>query len=164
MYVGGVLIPISWSRLCVQATSALDAESEHLVQGAIDNLMKGRTVIVIAHRLSTVQHADRIIVISKGVVEESGKHDELLDKYGVVMSWRAPARQRMSDVGFLFCRIGRYSERGRCSLHYIVVLRGLFTMRLLPFRSREKLHRKGTYFQLVERQLSSLRPDTAMHE
>jgi ABC-type protease/lipase transport system fused ATPase/permease subunit len=63
---------------CPQATSALDAESEHVVQEAIDRLMTGRSVVVIAHRLSTVQHADRILVISQGAVKEEGTHDELI--------------------------------------------------------------------------------------
>lgn len=61
-----------------EATSALDAESEAVVQDAIDKLMVGRTVVVIAHRLSTVQHANRILVIQHGTITESGTHEELL--------------------------------------------------------------------------------------
>ena len=61
-----------------EATSALDTESEILVQEAIEHLMAGRTSIVIAHRLSTVQHADRIFVLEAGRIVEVGKHDELL--------------------------------------------------------------------------------------
>ncbi|KAF5957715.1 hypothetical protein HYC85_004940 [Camellia sinensis] len=66
-----------------EATSALDAESEYLVQDAMDSLMKGRTVLVIAHRLSTVKSADIVAVVSDGQVVESGTHDELLNKDGV---------------------------------------------------------------------------------
>jgi ATP-binding cassette subfamily B protein len=61
-----------------EATSSLDAESEALVQDALDRLMKGRTTFVIAHRLATVVHADRIIVLKSGRIAESGTHDELM--------------------------------------------------------------------------------------
>ncbi|KAI9088368.1 hypothetical protein K1719_029817 [Acacia pycnantha] len=66
-----------------EATSALDAESEYLVQDALDKLMKGRTVLVIAHRLSTVKSADRVVVVSDGEIVESGTHEELLNNSGV---------------------------------------------------------------------------------
>jgi len=65
-----------------EATSSLDAESEALVQQALDNLMQGRTTIVIAHRLSTVRRADRIIVLADGRVQESGSHEDLLLRRG----------------------------------------------------------------------------------
>lgn len=61
-----------------EATSALDTESERLVQDALEKLMQNRTSIVIAHRLSTVQHADKIVVIEKGQIVEQGTHSELI--------------------------------------------------------------------------------------
>lgn len=61
-----------------EATSALDNKSEAIVQKAIDNLMADRTVLVIAHRLSTVQNADMIVVINHGRIVEQGSHEELL--------------------------------------------------------------------------------------
>ncbi|XP_057462989.1 ABC transporter B family member 27 isoform X2 [Actinidia eriantha] len=66
-----------------EATSALDAESEYLVQDAMDSLMRGRTVLVIAHRLSTVKSADMVAVVSDGQIAESGTHDELLGRDGI---------------------------------------------------------------------------------
>jgi subfamily B ATP-binding cassette protein MsbA len=66
-----------------EATSSLDTESELLVQQAIERLMKGRTSIVIAHRLSTVQSADKIIVLSDGEIVEEGTHELLLSKLGL---------------------------------------------------------------------------------
>ncbi|MFW5823393.1 MAG: ABC transporter transmembrane domain-containing protein [Marinobacter sp.] len=61
-----------------EATSALDAESEHLVQQAMPGLMSGRTTLVIAHRLATVRHADRILVLDRGQLLDHGTHDQLL--------------------------------------------------------------------------------------
>lgn len=63
-----------------EATSSLDNESEAIVQEALNNLMKARTVIVIAHRLSTIRHADEILVMDRGVIVESGNHDQLVAK------------------------------------------------------------------------------------
>jgi len=69
-----------------EATSALDAEGERLVQAAIERVMEGRTAVVIAHRLSTVRRADRIIVMDRGSIAESGSHEELMAAQGVYQS------------------------------------------------------------------------------
>ncbi len=66
-----------------EATSALDTESERIVQLALANLMKNRTTLVVAHRLSTIQNADRIIVLDNGSIAEMGSHEELLRQGGV---------------------------------------------------------------------------------
>jgi subfamily B ATP-binding cassette protein MsbA len=66
-----------------EATSALDSESEQLIQRALDRLLRDRTVFVIAHRLSTVRGADRILVLDDGAVVGSGSHDELLESGGI---------------------------------------------------------------------------------
>lgn len=66
-----------------EATSSLDSESEKLVQKALANLVKERTTLIIAHRLSTVQHADRIVVMNRGRIEEIGTHAELLRQGGL---------------------------------------------------------------------------------
>lgn len=65
-----------------EATSALDSESESLVQAALQNLISGRTVFVIAHRLSTVRRADRIVVLDNGTISDVGGHEELMQKLG----------------------------------------------------------------------------------
>ena len=69
-----------------EATSALDSESERAVQEALETLMRGRTTLVIAHRLSTVEHADRIVVLAQGRIAEIGSHAELLAAGGVYAS------------------------------------------------------------------------------
>ncbi|KAI0208235.1 ABC transporter B family member 25 [Lamellibrachia satsuma] len=80
-----------------EATSALDAESEHLVQQAIERAMENRTVIVIAHRLSTVRNASKVLVIDKGQIVEAGTHDQLLTMDGVYK--RLVLRQLMAGSG-----------------------------------------------------------------
>ena len=65
-----------------EATSALDTESERLVQDALEKLMKTRTTIAVAHRLSTIKHADEICVLHEGKIVERGSHEELINKNG----------------------------------------------------------------------------------
>jgi ATP-binding cassette subfamily B protein len=65
-----------------EATSSVDTETERLIQGAIETVLEGRISFVIAHRLSTVRSADRILVIEKGCIEEAGSHEELLRRRG----------------------------------------------------------------------------------
>ena len=85
-----------------EATSALDTESEHLVQKALNELMGHRTTLVIAHRLSTVRKADRILVVDKGRIVEQGKHSVLLNKHGLYaklykMQFRNPGKNEMEN-------------------------------------------------------------------
>jgi ATP-binding cassette subfamily B protein len=65
-----------------EATSHLDAESERIIQTNLNTILKNRTTLVIAHRLSTVRKADLILVLDKGVLIESGSHEELMAKQG----------------------------------------------------------------------------------
>jgi subfamily B ATP-binding cassette protein MsbA len=76
-----------------EATSALDSESEALVQSALQNLISGRTVVVIAHRLSTVRRADRIVVLQNGAIADIGSHEELMQRMGTY--------RRLYDLQFI---------------------------------------------------------------
>jgi subfamily B ATP-binding cassette protein MsbA len=76
-----------------EATSELDTESELLVQRALANLMAGRTVVVIAHRLSTVRRAERIVVIDRGAICEVGTHEDLINRGGIY--------QRLHELQFV---------------------------------------------------------------
>jgi subfamily B ATP-binding cassette protein MsbA len=77
-----------------EATSALDTESERHIQKALGELMANRTTLVIAHRLSTVENADRIVVLDDGAIVESGTHQQLLDQGG---HYRALYQMQFAD-------------------------------------------------------------------
>jgi ATP-binding cassette subfamily B protein len=76
-----------------EATSALDSETESIIQENIENLTKGRTTLIVAHRLATIKHATQIVVINKGKIIESGGYQELLNKN--------QAFKRLYDAQFL---------------------------------------------------------------
>lgn len=80
-----------------EATSALDSESEHLIQKALREGSQGKSVIAVAHRLSTIQHADCIYVLQRGEVVEAGRHGELLALKGVYWSM-VQAQQGMGEI------------------------------------------------------------------
>jgi ATP-binding cassette, subfamily B, bacterial MsbA len=87
-----------------EATSALDTQSEMEVQKALENLMKGRTTIIIAHRLSTVMNADRIIVLDGGTIVQQGRHDDLIMSDGPYKSlydiqFREPPEKKIVKIG-----------------------------------------------------------------
>ncbi len=83
-----------------EATASLDTETEHLIQEALERLIKGRTTFAIAHRLSTLRHATKLLCIDKGKVAEMGSHDELLEKKGVYYRLVMAQRQttKMADA------------------------------------------------------------------
>lgn len=82
-----------------EATASLDTETEHLIQEALERLIKGRTTFAIAHRLSTLRHATKLICIDKGKVAEMGPHDELMEKQGVYYRLVMAQRQTTKMAG-----------------------------------------------------------------
>ena len=76
-----------------EATASIDPENEHLIQQAISELTRGKTIITIAHRLATIRNADQILVVEDGRIEESGTHDELVKQNGVYCRFTAIREQ-----------------------------------------------------------------------
>jgi len=82
-----------------EATASVDSETEKEIQKALDNLVQGRTTIAIAHRLSTLQRADRLVVLDKGQVVEEGTHDVLMARHGAYYNlYKAQARNMDVDL------------------------------------------------------------------
>jgi ATP-binding cassette subfamily B protein len=85
-----------------EATASVDSETEKEIQKALDNLVRGRTTIAIAHRLSTLQRADRLVVLDRGQVIEEGMHDELMEREGAYFRlYQAQARAQAEGAGLL---------------------------------------------------------------
>ena len=106
-----------------EATSALDASSEQIVQQALDNVMVGRTTIVVAHRLSTIRKADAIAVVSNGAIVEMGNHDTLLAKNGAYSSLvRLQGMAQAKDQETVLSRGNSRRDSGRygkfASIHF----------------------------------------------
>ena len=97
MSIAGALLINPRILVLDEATSAVDTETEKEIQRALDNLVRGRTTIAIAHRLSTLRKADRLVVMDKGEVVEEGSHDELIAAQGAY--WRLyEAQQRQAEA------------------------------------------------------------------
>ena len=99
-----------------EATASLDSESERLVQDAMAHLCEGRTTIAIAHRLHTIMHADRILVVESGAIVESGRHDELLRKGGRYAAfYRLQIKEEQQSPAADFDRLGVTRILCRCA-------------------------------------------------
>jgi ATP-binding cassette subfamily B protein len=82
-----------------EATANVDSYSEHVLQEALDRLLKGRTAVIIAHRLSTIRNADRIVVLDGGRIAEEGRHDQLLSKGGLYARLYEMTRAPVTGTG-----------------------------------------------------------------
>ena len=80
-----------------EATASVDTQTEQQIQKALRNLVQGRTTFAIAHRLSTLRNADRLVVVEKGKIAESGTHDELMKKHGAFYKL-VQAQQAMNEI------------------------------------------------------------------
>jgi ATP-binding cassette subfamily B protein len=92
-------MPMSNASLLDEATAAVDNETEAAIQRSLDQITAQRTTLVIAHRLSTVRHADRIVVMEQGRIVETGQHDQLIQAGGAYANlWRVQAGLRPGEA------------------------------------------------------------------
>ncbi len=82
MYAVGIVISGKDLSVLDESTASIDPENEHLIQGALTELSKGKTVIILAHRLATIEAADQILVVDDGHIAEKGRHEELIQLGG----------------------------------------------------------------------------------
>jgi ATP-binding cassette subfamily B protein len=116
MSIAGVVFKDPKILILDEATSSLDSISESHIQDALDALMKGRTSIVIAHRLSTVLAADQILVLTDGEIKERGRHDELMAMHGIYRELFETQFRRAIDLhneGRQLICAARPQKRGR---------------------------------------------------
>lgn len=85
-----------------EATASLDSETESLIQNSLDDIMADKTVLVVAHRLSTIAHLDRVVVLDKGLIVEDGRHQQLLELKGLYYRlWQHQSDGSLSETDTL---------------------------------------------------------------
>jgi ATP-binding cassette subfamily B protein len=108
-----------------EATSSVDTTTEIEIQQALENLIRGRTTIAVAHRLSTLRRADRLVVLDRGVVVEEGGHDELMRRDGAYRKlYDAQARQAATEAAIEAAAAAAASEPTIAALHQAAHLTG----------------------------------------
>jgi len=108
-----------------EATSSVDTTTEIEIQQALENLIRGRTTIAVAHRLSTLRRADRLVVLDRGVVVEEGGHDELMRRDGAYRKlYDAQARQAATEAAIEAAAAAAASEPTIAALHQAANLTG----------------------------------------
>ena len=114
---------------CLLYTSAsIDPENEHLIQQAISELTIGKTVIVIAHRLATIEHADQILVVDKGQVVQKGTHQQLVQQEGLYRRF-ITIREQAEGWSIAWCYVKRISVERRCTIGLDIIHGRLFRNR-----------------------------------
>ena len=116
-----------------EATSSVDSETERLIQIALNELLTGRTALVIAHRLSTIERADRILVLSNGVLRESGTHEELLKLPGSISACSSCSTPLLTTW-----RVRRWTDRCSAMVPYKLIRPPWARPSLMPILRRPR--------------------------